>query len=220
METQPSERRVAGLMVLGLIVLVGMGMPVYYRYKVGDLNRERDRILAEAPSEPEARAALWFSMMEPNLLNVLDKCRFSSRQPYLVSHVVQARTADEPPEVWGVHSDVVERGVSVVLDGLVVRVVLPAPEIVARDVLVGDQAYGVPQFHPDNLPEDPRVLLRNRVEFVLKRHMATLQKQVQGSGISVEVGGLVREWARKVPAGEAPRPVDAPSNDSKTGTGN
>lgn len=183
--------RPPGLAVLATVVAVGMGIPAFYRWKVGDLNRDRERMLAEAPSVPEARVELWYSHLQPRVLGVLHKCRFSSKKPYIVSHMVAPRSPDEPPEVWGVPEDAItpER---VVLDGMVVRVVLPAPVLVDRDVLVGDNAVGVEVYPPERPPKDPRVLLRGRLEFVLGKFMAALEKDIPGAYVSVEVGGLVR----------------------------
>lgn len=187
--------------VLAAAVTVGMGIPAYYRYKVTDLGKERDRILAEAPKTADALAAKWFEFMEPQVLTVLKSTRFSHQFPYLVSHVMAPRSADEPPEVWGVPASEITRGVTVVQEGTLVRVILPEPRIVARDVLVGDKAFGVQVFQPGEPPSDARVLLRNRVEWVLKKTARSYEKHIEGGFISVEVGGLVR-----------PRPTSTPSN--------
>ena len=183
--------RAPGLPVLVIIVAVGMGIPAFYRWKVGDLNRDRERMLSEAPSVPEVRVELWYSHLQPRVLGVLRKCRFSSKKRYIVSHMVAPRSADEPPEIWGVPEEAITPE-QVRLDGMAVRVVLPAPVIVDRDVLVGDNAMGVEVYPPEHPPEDPRVLLRGRLEFVLGKFMAALEKDIPGAYVSVEVGGLVR----------------------------
>ncbi|MDA1267397.1 MAG: hypothetical protein O2816_20130 [Planctomycetota bacterium] len=205
--TERREARAAGLVVLAAVVVVGMGMPALYRWWVPVLKEQKEKALAEAPSESEALVGRWFEMLQPQVVHVLHMCRFSSSQPWLVSHVMRPRSAEEPPEVWGMGDDEVGPG-SVVLDGMAVRVVLPAPRVIARDVLVGDNALGVQVYDPDHPPEDPRALLRNRVEFVLKKHMAALEKDIPGAYLSVEVGGLVR-----------PRPVRTHAQDPETGSG-
>ncbi len=148
-------------------------------------------MLEEAPNAPEARVALWFSHLQPRVLGVLRSCRFSSHQRYLVSHMVAPRSDQEPPEVWGVHEDTISPE-SVFLDGMAVRVQLPAPTLVDRNVLVGDNALGVEVYPSQSPPEDPRVLLRNRLEFVLAKFMAALEKDIPGAYLSIEVGGLTR----------------------------
>lgn len=184
-------KRAPGLAALFTVVAVGMGIPAYYRFKVVDLNEDRDRMLEEAPSVPEARVALWYSHLQPRVLGVLHSCRFSSHQRYLVSHMVAPSSEADPPEVWGVPEEAISPE-SVILDGMAVRVILPAPTIVDRDVLVGDNALGVEVYPSQTPPEDPRVLLRNRLEFVLGKFMAALEKDIPGASLSIEVGGLVR----------------------------
>lgn len=184
-------KRAPGLAILLSVVSVGMGIPAFYRWKVVDLNRERDEILANAPSQPEKRAELWFEFMQPQVYEVLRACRFSAYKRYLVSHVVAPRSAEEPPEIWGVPEAEITPA-NVILDGLAVRVVVPAPSIVDRDVLVGDNALGVQVYPPESPPEDPRVLLRNRIEFVLAKTAGALERSIPGAYLSVEVGELVR----------------------------
>ncbi len=199
--------RAPGLAILFTIVAVGMGMPAFYRWKFVDLGRERDEILANAPSEAEARVALWFEHLQPQVVHVLGACRFSAQFPYLVSHVMAPRSGDEPPEVWGVPDAEITVD-SVVLDGLAVRVILPAPRVVVRDVLVGDNANGVGVSPPGAPPRDPRVLLRNRIEFILRKHMSALEMDIPGAYLSVEVGGLVRPRAAQAATDQASTGAD------------
>jgi len=183
--------RAPGLAILFTVVAVGMGIPAFYRWKIGDMKGDREEILASAPSEPEKRAELWFEFMQPQVYEVLRACRFSAHKRYLVSHMVAPRSAEEPPEIWGVPDEEITPD-NVVLDGLVVRVLVPAPRIVDRDVLVGDNALGVEVYLPESPPEDPRVLLRNRIESVLRKTSGALERGIPGAYLSVEVGGLVR----------------------------
>jgi hypothetical protein len=182
-------RRASGLWILTIVVTVGMGIPIYYRWKVGDLGREREKVLADAPHEPRTRLEWWFEFMEPQILTVLHSTRFSAAQPWLVSHVVRPRSADQPPEIWGVPDDEIDIG-TVVLDGMTVRVILPAPRIVGRDVLVGDNSLGVQVYPPDHPPADPGALLRDRIEAVLSKMTVALERDLPGARLVVEVGGM------------------------------
>lgn len=189
MSTDRSPRipRPDGLaLLLGLIVL-GMGIPAYFRWKVLALDEERERILEEAPSEPEARLRLWFRDLQPRILETLRRSRFSARQPWIVSHVVGPTGPTAPPEIWGVGVDVIGPG-SIVLDGLEVRVELPAPGVLDRDVLVGDNALGVPVLAPPG-PADPGALLRARVEGVLTPLIESLPRDIPGTRLRVRVDG-------------------------------
>ena len=116
--------------------------------------------------------------------------RFSAERPWIVSHVVAPEREGLPPEIWGIDQRTITADM-VRLDGMVVRVVLPAPEIMARDVLVGDNAMGVQVFEAPG-PPDPRILLRKRVEYAIERLIRVLPQEIPGARISVEVGGLVR----------------------------
>lgn len=200
------------MLLLGLIV-VGMGIPAFFRWKVYALGQERDQILAEAPSEPAARLALLFRQIRPHILQALQRARFSAERPWIVSHVVAPVSADEPPEVWGIHAiDDLDHDVARV-DGLEVRVRLPAPRLLGREVLVGDNAMGVQVFAAPG-PADPRELLRDRVEFVMKPLIESIPEDVPGTRVSVEVGGLVRPWD---PAKAAQEPAPDDSDGSSGG---
>ncbi len=199
-------RRAPGLAVLFTVIAVGMGMPALYRWKVGDLRRTRERILSEAPSAPEKRVELWFSHLQPRLLEVLHKCRFSSDKPYLVSHMVAPAREGVPPEIWGVPEEAIDPS-QVVLDGMVVRVILPAPRLLERDVLVGDNALGVPVYPAEAPPEDPGALLRERLEFVFEKFMRALERDIPGSYVSIEIGGVVPDPPPGAAGGAATDPV-------------
>lgn len=199
---QNERRRPPGLVLLVGLIVVGMGIPAFFRWKVYALGKERDRILAEAPSEPAARLELLFRQIRPHILQALQRARFSAQRPWIISHVVAPAREGEPPEVWGIHAiDDVGPYVARV-DGLQVRVELPAPRLLGREVLVGDNAMGVQVFAAPG-PADPRELLRDRVEFVMKPLIESIPEDVPGTRVSVEVGGLIRPWAPSFPASEA-----------------
>jgi hypothetical protein len=176
--------------LLAGIIVVGMGIPAFFRWKVLELEEERIELLRNAPDEPQARLALWFQHGQPRIHEALVKARFSRAQPWIVSHVVAPASQVEAPEIWGIDVEDLLQDV-VRQDGLVVRVTLPGPTLLARDVLVGDNALGVAVFAPDARP-DGRVLARDRIEFFLARLIEALPRDIPGTRISVEIGGLVR----------------------------
>lgn len=185
-----SGPRAPGLPMLLAVVVVGMGIPAIYHWQSRVLGHERDQMLEDAPDQPEARLAVWFQYGQPPILEALLASRFSAARPWIVSHVVAPEREGLPPEIWGIDQQTITED-NVLLDGLVVRVVLPAPEVMARDVLVGDNAMGVQVFEAPG-PPDPRILLRERVEYAIERLIRVLPQEIPGARISVEVGGLVR----------------------------
>lgn len=179
--------RTSGLRLLLVIVFAGIGIPALFRWKAYDLERDRDRLIANAPSTGEGRLALWFSQVQPRVVEGLRGARFSSSQPWLVSHVVSPASASEPPQVWGVDlTEVPPHWVS--LSGLQVFVDLPAPKLLTRDVLVGDNVAGV-QIFPAGSQNDGVELTRARVRFVLKRLIEALPRDIEGAEYVIRVGG-------------------------------
>lgn len=184
------DRRPPGLLLLAAIIGVGMGIPAFFRWKYFQLGRDRDRMLAAAPSQPEARLALWFEHGHPRILEALTLSRFSPEKPWIVSHLVAPPREGIAPEIWGVDVSGLEPDVAFV-EGMDVRIVLPAPRLLDHDVLVGDNALGV-AVYPRPGPSDARMLVRDRVEYALKRMIEALPRDIPGARISVEVAGLVR----------------------------
>ena len=125
--------------------------------------------------------------MQPRVIEGLRGARFSSSQPWLVSHVIAPASAQEPPQVWGV--DLAEIPASwVSLAGLQVFVDLPAPRLLTRDVLVGDSVAGI-QVFPAGAQNDGIELTRARVRFVLKRMIEALPQDIDGAEYVIRVGG-------------------------------
>lgn len=181
--------RAPGLAILVGLVALGMGVPAYLRWAVPRLEARRDAILAAAPTEPAGRLARWFEYGQPRIHEALVKARFSAERPWFVTHLRAPAAADRPPEIFGIDFTGLPEDV-VRLDGLEVVVDLPAPELLARDVLVGDRALGVPVFPADGPPADPRELARARLERYLGRVGEALAKDIEGARLVVEVGGL------------------------------
>lgn len=191
--TVTSTRRAPGVLLLLGLVGLGMGVPAFFRWQYFAAEANRDRILEEAPTEPEARLELFFKTMRNHLDQALDRARFSAEFPWIVSHVVAPVDEGEPPQVWGIHAEDDVAYDAIQLDGLEIRVLLPAPRLLGREVLVGDNALGVAVYASPG-PEDPRVLLRDRVEFVLEPVIEGVSKDVPGTRLSVEIDGLRRPW--------------------------
>lgn len=178
--------RARGFPLLLAIITVGMGIPAYLRWVVPRLETRAAEMRASAPTEPEGRLATWFQFGQPNIHNALVLARFSTDRPWYVSHVVASDDPEEPPEVWGIDfSNLSPEVLSV--EGMDVVLRLPAPRLLARDVLVGDKAFGVPVFATrDEL--DPCDLVEARLDRYLERTRAGLQRDIPGAGLVVVVG--------------------------------
>lgn len=183
-------RRGPGLWVLAALVTAGMGLPAFLQWKVPQLEAERDRILREAPTEPEGKLARWFDFGQPQLHHALRTARFSAAQPWYVSHVVDVDEGE--PEVWGIdlsflddpeldHDSVFR------LEGLTVRIVLEAPRLLARTELAGTRTQGVPRFAAGQ-ELDAADLTRRRLETYFESFSAALARDVPGSRLVVQVG--------------------------------
>jgi len=181
--------RAHGLLVLVIIVAAGMGIPAYLQWKVPQLEATRDRILAEAPTDTEGRVRAWFVYGQPLVHNALTKARFSSEQPWFITHVVRSSTPSRPPQIWGLDFEDLSPDV-LSIDGTVVRLTLPAPSLLLEDVLVGDKAGRVPVFEEGSEIPDPRVFARGRLERYLERPITGLSRDIEGARFEIEVGGL------------------------------
>ena len=175
-----------------------MGIPAYLKWKVPQLEAERDRMREQAPSEPEARLARWFEFGQPQIHNSLVAARFSAEQPWYVSHVVAPVSEAEPPQIWGIDLADPDPDQVVVQDGLTVKIVLPAPTLLARDVLVGDKARGVPVY-PAGAEVDPARLAADRLGayFYFARMGAALEKDIEGAEAKAAEAAALLEEAKR-----------------------
>jgi len=179
------HRRAPGLIILVGLVGLGMGIPAFLIWRVPQLESKRDQILAEAPTEPEGMVEVWLQKVgRPQIHNALVMARFSAERPWYVSHVVRPDSADEPPEIWGI--DFTELPIDIVQrDGMEVYVDLSEPKLLARDVLVGDKAQGVPVFTRASVPADTGAIVRERIEGYLRKLGEGLAEDIRGARLAV-----------------------------------
>ena len=181
--------RAQGLLVLTAIVTAGMGIPAYLQWKVPYLEADRDRILSEAPTDTVGRVELWFHYGQPLVHHALQGARFSSTQPWFITHAVRTPDGSLPPQIWGIDFENLSPDV-LVRDGSVVRLELPAPKLLFENVLVGDKAGRVPVFDKGGEIPDPRVFARQRLERYLDRAISGLHRDIEGSRFEIVIGGL------------------------------
>ena len=197
-----------GLLILFAIVAVGMGIPAFTISQKELAVQNRDRIRAEAPTTAEGRVQLYMQLAAPGVYEALTKSRFSAARPWIVTHMVAPASEGEAPAIFGV--DITELPRSCVYqDGLEVVIQMPAPSLLARDVLVGDNALGVPVFPAGETPpaED---LLDSRLRFALKRMMQSLPEDIEGASYTFRFTG----W----PAAEPAEPAAEAAAGAKEGS--
>ena len=185
----PPQPRVRpwGLLILFAIVGVGMGIPAFTIWQKKLAVQNRDRIRAEAPTTAEGRVQLYMQLAAPGVYEALTKSRFSADRPWIVTHVVAPEGEGEAPEIHGV--DITELPRSCVYqDGLEVVIQMPGPSLLARDVLVGDNALGVPVFPAGEAPPAEE-LLEARLRFALKRMMQSLPEDIAGASYAFRFQG-------------------------------
>lgn len=178
--------RVNGLAVLVGIVLVGLATGAgFYRYQRGKMDARLAAELAEAPETPAERAALWLRFGGPQIHHRLAVVgRFAPAQPWLVTHAV-ARAEGEP-ELWGIDCASLPRELAH-LEGLTVVVALPAPRLLARASLDGEQVQRVPLFAPEASP-DAAQRLSELALYLLEGIPGALERDVPGAKLVIRVG--------------------------------
>ncbi len=187
-EAQPVFRRVRGLVPLVVLVLVGLGVPGFLKWSVPRLEARAARMREEAPSEPEGRLSLALEFLRPRIHTAMIQARFSSERPWYVTHQVEGTDATQP-EIWGIDLSDLEQDM-VAQEGLVARLVLPAPEVLEHGRLGGDKAQGVPYFKQGAQVPDPSTLACERLVRYLERITHGLAGDIPGARLEVQVGDV------------------------------
>lgn len=176
-----------GLLVMLAIVATGLGAGAgFYRWAQPRAHAQFLERVAAAPETAEGRLDLWLQWAAPSIHQRIVTARVSHQQPWLVTHVVEAPVPGEPPEVWGIEvADV--RPEATVREDLRIVVRLPAPRRLARTVLVGSNARGVPRWPADAPPPDAAAQLSDKVAWLLREPARALAKDVEGASLEVRV---------------------------------
>ncbi len=177
--------RVNGLAVLSGIVLVGLVTGAgFYRYQRGKMAARLATELAEVPSTPAERAALWLRFGGPQIHHRLAVVgRFAPDMPWLVTHAV-AR-ADGANEIWGIECAQLTQDLAH-LEGLEVVVELPAPRLLGHTSLPGEQVERVPLYAAAARP-DAAQRLSELALFLLGGVPRALARDVPGASLSIRV---------------------------------
>ncbi len=185
----PAPRRVNGLLLLFLLILLGLGASsAFFRWKAPAVAREIDRQAREAPTEPVARVGAWLKYGGPQVHNRLQFLRLSSRMPWLVSHVVEDGHPDGPA-IYGLDLAALPQDIAR-QDGLRVIVTLPAPGLLGRGEPVGENARDVPRFASEAEAPDVSERVRALVTWALSNPSdmpGALAEDIPGATMTVEV---------------------------------
>lgn len=183
--TNPKRKGPSGTLVL--LGLVGLGLAFgagVYRIFQPRAAARTAQMMADAPTTDEGRVAAWVEFGGPIVLQRLRDARISGQQPWIVTHTVGEE--GEPGDVWGIESDELPRDL-VRADGMRVVVTLPAPELLAHTVLVGDHARSVPRVAPGQALPDAAELLERIARYALKIQIEDIREDIEGAELVVEV---------------------------------
>lgn len=171
-------RRVRGLPLMLGVVLCGLLPAVWFHWVVPREERQVAGRLAAAPADSGQRLATWLEFGEPMIQTRLQKLRFSTRHPWLITHTV-ADGAGEP-QIWGL--DLAStRPARVVRDGLRVELHLAHPRLLGRGVLRGDNAERVPRYAAGEQIPDPAARAAYLVSWFLEGVIAALPEDIEGA---------------------------------------
>lgn len=188
-QTAPrGPRRVSGLLVLLVLVVVGMGVTsVLFNLRAPQLYESMQKTRAEMPTAGEPRLDLWLVYGRPYFHARLIQLRYSSSQPWLVTHTLGGDREREPVEVWGVDlarltPDATSR------DGMCVTLTLEPPKLLARERFGldgNDMANNVPHYANAQAAPEARDRAISIVKWALKRLIDPLQRDIEGASFEV-----------------------------------
>ena len=186
--TPPSGAgRPSGILVLLAIIALGLGTGAgYYAWKRPKLEREREALLAAAPTGLDERLEQWLVFGGPQIHHRLSRfARFSAECPWLVTHSVAAADGG-PPTVWGIDCEKLPQDMAR-REGATVVVELPAPVPLGRVVLDPAQAGFVPSYPDAQSVPDPEARLEDLATFFLERLPQALEHEIPGARLEIRI---------------------------------
>jgi len=192
--------RANGIVVLIVLVVVGMGVTsLLFHLRAPELYERMQQTRAATPKGGEPRVELWLEYGRPFIHARMVQLRYSSSQPWLVTHTVGADREHGEVEVWGVDlADLSPEATS--RDGMAVVLTLPPPRLLARERFGhdgNDMARNVPHYVDAADAPDIEVRARSMVEWALERLISALKRDIDGVQFEVRFGV------------QAPPPTDA-----------
>lgn len=188
--------RANGILVLIVLVVVGMGATsVLFHLRAPELYERMQRTRAETPKEGEPRVELWLEYGRPFIHARMVQLRYSSSQPWLVTHTIGADREHGEVEIWGVDlTDLSPESTS--RDAMTVVLTLPRPRLLARGPFGhdgNDMARNVPHYATADAAPDAQERARSMVSWALDRLTAALRRDI--AGVQFEVRFRAEEGA-------------------------
>lgn len=181
----PRAWRINGLAFVFLLVAVGLGATaVLYRWRASQLGDEFRRTRSELPQDAALRLERWLEYGRPLMDQRLVQLRYSSAQPWLLTHTVAAERNSSTQEIWGVDMTGLGQGASV-RSGLEVVLTLPRARLLGHGPISGDKALNVPHVDPSAPSFDADARARAIVEWSLERLSGALAKDIPGAQLVV-----------------------------------
>jgi hypothetical protein len=179
---------VNGLLVLVALVVLGMGVTsVLFQMRAPELYERMQRTKAEMPTDGEPRLDLWLTYGRAFFHARMVQLRYSTSQPWLVTHTVGGDRESDQVEVWGV--DLTRFAPeSTSRDGMCVVLTLEPPRLLARERFGrdgNDMALNVPHYPNAEAAPDPRDRARSIVEWALARLLDPLKRDIAGASFEV-----------------------------------
>ncbi len=172
--------------MLGALVVLGIGIPAaYFQWRAPSALAELQRERAAIGTDPESRLDAWTERLGPEIQRRMLELRFSSAEPWLVTHVVDR--PNRAHEVWGIDfrspSPVVLRR-----EGRVLVVQLASPSRLASAELSGPRAESVAHVANSSSGFDGSRRAAELAEWALHSDgdlIGALEKDVPGATIAI-----------------------------------
>lgn len=174
---------------MGLLVASGFGIgALYYSYKEPRVRAQIQRELDAAPTTEEGRLDHWILFGAAQVHHRLSVvARISEDQPWLVTHAVTP-DGDGPPEVYGIDVSDLPRDL-VQREGMAAVLSLPAPTLLGRAELQGDNARHVPRYASGTEVPDPVARLEDLVDWFLKDLAKALKGDIETASLTARIAG-------------------------------
>jgi hypothetical protein len=170
------------LVIVMLGIIPGAG---YLHWRAPEVRAEIDRRLAEAPTDPAGRLDAWMRFAVPQIQTRLTLLRFSGEHPWLVTQTVLRD--DGEPEIWGL--DLTSPSpAEVVREDLRIELHLPAPRLLGRGQLRGDNAEHVPVYPAGSAPPDPALRAEELLHWFLAGTIKALPADIPGAELALVIG--------------------------------
>jgi hypothetical protein len=181
--------RTNGFLFVVVLVVLGVGATgALYRWRASGLADNVAAARGSLPRTPEGRLERWIDPYGKVYVHQrLEQLRFSSKQPWLVTHTVGAERNSPDQEIWGVDLSGLTPDITA-REGLAAVVTLPATKLLGRGSIRGDNARHVPHYVPGDPIPDADARAREIAAWSIERLSAALSKDIPDARLVVRIG--------------------------------